>query len=380
LSKTLIIIPLKKREEEKLLMRKVLVTGGCGFIGSNFIRYLLQARPTAHITNLDSLTYAGNLENVFDLDSAFPHRYAFVKGDIGKRDLVQALFSSIQPDWVIHFAAESHVDRSIMNPEIFVQSNVLGTFNLLEAARAQWSSKGSKSILEKRRFLHISTDEVYGSLGETGRFKESSPYNPSSPYSASKASADHMVRAYFRTYDLPAMITNCTNNYGPYQFPEKLIPLMILHALEGKELPVYGDGGNIRDWLYVEDHCEALLKVLEKGQLGNSYNIGGCTEIRNKDLVTQICDLLDSMKKPLSTGPRRGLIRFVPDRPGHDRRYAMDISKIQGELGWQPRTPFEKGLQLTIQWYLQHSQWVKNILDGSYLEHFDKSYGEKTDG
>jgi dTDP-glucose 4,6-dehydratase len=272
------------------------------------------------------------------------------------------------------------VDRSIVNPEIFVQSNVLGTFNLLETARAQWSSKGSKSFSEEKRFLHISTDEVYGSLGETGRFTESSPYNPSSPYSASKASADHMVRAYFRTYNLPAMITNCTNNYGPFQFPEKLIPLMILHALEGKELPVYGDGENIRDWLYVEDHCEALLKVLEKGQLGSSYNIGGCTEIRNKDLVTLICDLLDSLKEPLSTGPRRGLIRFVPDRPGHDRRYAMDISKIQGELGWQPGTPFEKGLQMTIQWYLQHPQWVINILDGSYLEYNSKSYGEKTDG
>lgn len=361
-------------------MRRVLVTGGCGFIGSNFIRYLLQARPQTHITNLDSLTYAGNLENVSDLEKAFPHRYSFVKGDICKRDLVQTLFSSVQTDWVIHFAAESHVDRSIVTPEIFVQSNVLGTFNLLETARAQWSSKGSKSISEEKRFLHISTDEVYGSLGETGRFTESSPYNPSSPYSASKASADHMVRAYFRTYNLPAMITNCTNNYGPFQFPEKLIPLMILHALEGKELPVYGDGKNIRDWLYVEDHCEALLKVLEKGQVGSHYNIGGCTEIRNKDLVTLICDLLDSMKKPLSTGPRRRLIRFVPDRPGHDRRYAMDISKIQGELGWQPGTPFEKGLQMTIQWYLQHPQWIKNILDGSYLEHDNKTYGEKIDG
>jgi dTDP-glucose 4,6-dehydratase len=361
-------------------MRKVLVTGGCGFIGSNFIRCLFQARPQAHIINLDNLTYAGNPENLTNLEKAFSHRYTFVKGDIGKRDLVHAIFSSIQPDWVVHFAAESHVDRSIVDPEIFVQSNVLGTFNLLETARAQWSSKSSKSISEEKRFLHISTDEVYGSLGETGRFTESSPYNPSSPYSASKASADHMVRAYFRTYNLPAMITNCTNNYGPFQFPEKLIPLMILHALEGKELPVYGDGENIRDWLYVEDHCKALLKVLEKGQLGSSYNIGGCTEIRNKDLVTLICDLLDSLKEPLSTGPRRGLIRFVPDRPGHDRRYAMDISKIQGELGWQPGTPFEKGLQMTIQWYLQHPQWVKNILDGSYREHHTKSYGEKTDG
>jgi len=361
-------------------MRRVLVTGGCGFIGSNFIRYLLQARPQVHITNLDSLTYAGNLENVSDLEKTFPHRYTFIKGDVGKREQVQTLFASLQTDWVIHFAAESHVDRSIMNPEIFIQTNVLGTFNLLETARTQWSSTGSKSISKEKRFLHISTDEVFGSLGDSGRFTESSPYNPSSPYSASKASADHMVRAYIRTYNLPAIITNCTNNYGPYQFPEKLIPLMILRAVKGKDLPVYGDGNNVRDWLYVEDHCEALLMVLERGRLGSSYNIGGDTEIRNKDLVVLICDLLDCMTAPLDSGPRRRLIRFVQDRPGHDRRYSMDISKIQSELGWKPGTSFEEGLQMTIRWYLQHPQWVKNILNSSYLEHYEKQYGEKSDG
>lgn len=361
-------------------MRKVLVTGGCGFIGSNFIRYLLQARPKVHITNFDSLTYAGNLENVSDLEKSFPHRYTFIKGNISNRGQVQTLFASLQADWVIHFAAESHVDRSIMNPEIFIQSNVLGTFNLLETARVQWSSKGSKHFSQEKRFLHISTDEVFGSLGESGRFTESSPYNPSSPYSASKASADHMVRAYFRTYNLPVIITNCTNNYGPYQFPEKLIPLMILHALKGEHLPVYGDGENVRDWLYVEDHCEALLMVIERGQLGSSYNIGGGTEIRNKDLVVLICDLLDNMTACLNSGPRRRLIRFVPDRPGHDRRYATDISKIQSELGWQPGTSFEEGLQMTIQWYLQNPQWINNILDGSYREYYHKQYGEKNDG
>jgi dTDP-glucose 4,6-dehydratase len=275
---------------------------------------------------------------------------------------------------VVHFAAESHVDRSVLGPEIFVRTNILGTFNLLETARNFWPLQDFKNSKEFR-FLHISTDEVYGSLGETGYFTEQSPYNPSSPYSASKASSDHMVRAYGRTYGLPIMITNCTNNYGPYQFPEKLIPLMLTNAMKGIELPVYGDGGNIRDWIYVEDHCEALLTVLEKGIPGESYNIGGNCEKRNIEIVHLICDILDEQLGILKDQTRRDLIRLVTDRPGHDRRYAVDTRKIQQDLGWNPSVSFEDGIQRTIEWYLKHSKWIEDILDGTYMDYYRKQYG-----
>jgi dTDP-glucose 4,6-dehydratase len=354
----------------------VLVTGGCGFIGSNFVRFLLQAREDLRIINIDNLSYAGNLANLEGVERRYGHRYLFVKGDICDAAAVRDLFERYRLSWVVHFAAESHVDRSILSPEPFVRTNIQGTFNLLEAARRAWpQDEGAR--LHDRRFLHISTDEVFGSLGESGLFTELSPYDPSSPYSASKASADHLVRAYFRTYQIPTIITHSSNNYGPYQFPEKLIPLMIHNAKNGRELPVYGDGGNVRDWLYVEDHCRGLLRVLEEGAPGETYNIGGMAEMRNRDVVELICDDLDRRLGVQEKGPRTRLIRFVLDRPGHDRRYALDTSKIQRELGWKPSVSFEEGIRTTIGWYLDHTRWVEGILDGSYREYYARQYGER---
>ena len=358
---------------------KILVTGGCGFIGSNFVRHVLTATDHIEVINLDLLTYAGNLANLADVQKDFPGRYRFIKGDISDRDFVQRVFETFSVDGVVHFAAESHVDRSILGPESFVRTNIYGTFNLLEACRRSWMSSHSETLREKR-FLHISTDEVYGSLGSTGQFSESTHYDPSSPYSASKAASDHLARAYFRTYGLPTLITNCSNNYGPYQFPEKLIPLMIHNAAKGLELPVYGDGGNVRDWLHVEDHCTALHMVLEKGVPGESYNIGGNCEKTNIELVHFICDFLDDRLGRVRGQPRRSLIRFVTDRPGHDRRYAMNASKITKELGWHPSVSFEQGLRQTIEWYLANPDWAKAILDGSYMDYYEKQYGERLHG
>ena len=357
----------------------MLITGGCGFIGSNFVREVLQKTDHVHVINLDLLTYAGNLANLADVQENFPNRYRFIRGDIGDKELVQSIFETSPIDQVVHFAAESHVDRSILGPEAFVRTNIYGTFNLLENCRRFWSSSHLE-VLREKRFLHISTDEVYGSLRSTGYFTEQTPYDPSSPYSASKAASDHLARAYFRTFGLPTIITNCSNNYGPYQFPEKLIPLMVHNATKGLELPVYGDGGNVRDWLHVEDHCSALRLVLEKGVPGESYNIGGRCEKKNLELVHFICDFLDERLGLITGRARRTLIRFVTDRPGHDRRYAMDASKIMKELGWQPQVPIENGLRQTIEWYLDNTQWVNAILDGSYMDYYEKQYGERLHG
>ncbi len=353
----------------------VLVTGGCGFIGSNFVRYLLRAREDLRIINIDNLSYAGNLANLDGVESRYGERYLFVRGDICDAAGVMDLFERYQLSWVVHFAAESHVDRSILGPEPFVRTNILGTFNLLEAARRSWLQKEGR--LQEKRFLQISTDEVFGSLGHSGLFTEDSPYDPSSPYSASKASADHLARAYHRTYRLPVIVTHASNNYGPCQFPEKLIPLMIHNAKNGMELPVYGDGENVRDWLYVEDHCRALLRVLEEGVSGETYNVGGMAEMRNRDVVRLICDELDRRLGLDKEGPRTRLIRFVPDRPGHDLRYALDTTKIRRELGWRPSVSFEEGIAMTIGWYLENTRWVEGILDGSYREYYARQYGER---
>ena len=357
----------------------ILITGGCGFIGSNFVRFILKRREDVRVVNLDKLTYAGNLANLSDLETLYPNRYFFVKGDIGEKETVREVFEKNDIYWVVNFAAESHVDRSIMGPEVFLHTNIMGTFNLLEAAHGWWPLNDAEQ-LEGRCFLHISTDEVYGSLDETGYFTEKTPYDPSSPYSASKASSDHLVNAYHRTYGLPAIITNCSNNYGPYQFPEKLIPLMIHNAWKGLELPVYGDGENVRDWIYVEDHCRALLEVLEKGIPGERYNIGGNSEKRNKDVVRLICEELDKRLGRLKNRSRKDLIRYVTDRPGHDRRYAIDSSKIKQDLGWEPTVAFEEGIRLTISWYLENHNWVEGILNGSYKEYYKKQYGERLSG
>jgi dTDP-glucose 4,6-dehydratase len=358
---------------------EILITGGCGFIGANFVRYILEKKEHVRVINLDKLTYAGNLANLVDVEKRHPERYLFIKGDIAEKEVILDIFERFEIAWVVNFAAESHVDRSVMGPEIFVLTNIIGTFNLLETARKFWPMDDSKKLREKR-FLHISTDEVYGSLGETGYFTERSPYDPSSPYSASKASSDHLVRAYYRTYGLPAIITNCSNNYGPFQFPEKLIPLMITNAVKGVELPIYGDGESIRDWLYVEDHCSALLTVLEQGVTGECYNIGGNCEKKNKEIVHLICDTLDKKLGLINNRPRKDLIRYVSDRPGHDRRYALDTVKISQELLWGPKVAFEEGIQRTIDWYLQNFKWVKDIQDGSYMEYYRKQYGERLNG
>lgn len=340
-------------------MKNVLVTGGAGFIGSNFIHFLLNAEPDVQVVNLDVLTYAGNVENLKNLPD--PARYQFVEGNICERKLVDELIRRYQIDTIVHFAAESHVDRSILNPEHFIQSNIIGTFTLLEAARQAWLVEGLVPP-EQAHFHHVSTDEVFGTLrpGEPA-WTESTPYAPNSPYSASKASSDHLARAYHHTFGLPVTITNCSNNYGPYQFPEKLIPLMILNALDGKALPVYGDGQQIRDWLYVEDHCEAIWQVVKRGQIGETYNIGGNNQPANLTIVKTICAILDELK-PMPDGKSyESLVQYVKDRPGHDRRYAMDITKISSELGWQPRQSLESGLLKTVQWYLNNSEWVEAI-------------------
>jgi dTDP-glucose 4,6-dehydratase len=337
-------------------MKNILVTGGAGFIGSNFIRYLLQQHPTYRVVNFDLLTYAGNLENLAGVDLS--PRYFFVKADICDKESVDKIFREDAIDAVVHFAAESHVDRSILGPSVFVQTNVLGTSVLLEAAR--------QSGVE--RFVHVSTDEVYGSLGAAGKFIETTPLHPNSPYSASKASSDLLALAYFHTFHTPVIVTRCSNNYGPYQFPEKLIPLMIANALNDKPLPVYGDGLNVRDWLYVEDHCSALDAVLHKGKEGEVYNIGGNNEKKNIEIVKLI---LQELEKPES------LITFVQDRLGHDRRYAIDASKIKNELGWEPTHTFEIGIRETIHWYLSHKEWWQRILSGEYQQYYSKQYGER---
>lgn len=339
-----------------------LVTGGAGFIGANFVLSTL-ARGGVRIINLDALTYAGNLDS---LHSVADHPdYRFVRGDIADRELLARLLQEHRPTAIVNFAAESHVDRSIEGPAAFVQTNVVGTLNLLQSTLAWWRTLDGEAR-ERFRFLHVSTDEVYGSLGDQGRFTESTPYAPNSPYSASKAASDHLVRAFHHTYGLPTLTTNCSNNYGPLQFPEKLIPLMIQKALVGQALPVYGDGRNVRDWLYVGDHCEAIRAVLERGRVGEVYNVGGDAERENLTVVERICDLLDA-RRPLPDGrARRSLITFVADRPGHDRRYAIDASKLQGELGWAPRQSFETGIALTIDWYLANQDWCARIRDGSY--------------
>ncbi len=338
-------------------MKNVLVTGGAGFIGSNFVRYLLDVEPQIKIINLDTLTYAGSLENLKDLPNA--ERHTFVQGDICSRDLVRDLLHQHQVDTLVHFAAETHVDRSILSPEPFIQANVIGTFTLLEAARQFWLVEKSLPI-EQVRFHHVSTDEVYGTLGpDDPAFSETTSYAPNSPYAASKASSDHLARSYNHTYQMPVTISNCSNNYGPRQFPEKLIPLIILNALTGKPLPVYGDGQQIRDWLFVTDHCEAIHKILTQGVSGETYNIGGNNQPANLTIVETVCDLLDELQ-PLAE-PHRNLIEFVTDRPGHDRRYAMNISKIERELGWQPRYSLTDGLLATVKWILANPDWVAAI-------------------
>ncbi len=343
-------------------MSSILVTGGAGFIGSCFVRQWIAERR-GPLVNLDKLTYAGNLDSLAPvLDDP---QHVFVEGDILDRPLVDALLDKHRPSAVVHFAAESHVDRSIDGPAAFVKTNVEGTFQLLEAARA-YVERLDTAQREAFRFLNVSTDEVYGSLGPTGSFSETTRYDPSSPYSASKAAADHLVRAYWRTYGLPTVITNCSNNYGPYQFPEKLIPLMILNATEGKPLPVYGDGQNIRDWLYVEDHCEALRVVLAEGQPGETYNIGGRCERTNLQIVETICAAVDRLLPELPHRPCSSLITFVTDRPGHDRRYAIDSTKIAQELGWKPQHVFEEALDRTVEWYLGDPRWVGRVYSGAY--------------
>ena len=338
-----------------------LVTGGAGFIGGNFV--LDAVNRGIKVVNLDALTYAGNLDTLASL--ADNPRHVFVEGDIGDAGLVKRLLDEHRPEAVINFAAESHVDRSIDGPGAFVQTNVVGTLSLLERTRDYWKALDA-TARDAFRFLHVSTDEVYGTLGDTGRFTETTPYAPNSPYSASKAASDHLVRAFHHTYGLPVLTTNCSNNYGPYQFPEKLIPLVIAKALAGEPLPVYGDGLNVRDWLYVGDHCDAIRTVLERGRVGETYNVGGDAERTNITVVRTICALLDA-RRPLADGrARESLITYVKDRPGHDRRYAIDADKLKGELGWAPTVTFDEGMARTVDWYLENAPWVQRVLDGSY--------------
>jgi dTDP-glucose 4,6-dehydratase len=349
----------------------ILVTGGAGFIGSNFILQWL-AVENAGVINLDKLTYAGNPANLASISA--DRRYRFVQGDICDRDVIAELLITHRPRAIVHFAAESHVDRSIHGPDDFVRTNVNGTFSLLEESRAYWSglSPEEKSAF---RFLHVSTDEVYGSLGPNDpAFTERTQYAPNSPYSASKAASDHLVRAYFHTYGLPVLTTNCSNNYGPFQFPEKLIPLVILHATSGKPIPVYGDGQNVRDWLFVADHCEAIRTVLAHGRTGETYNIGGRNEIKNLDVVNAICAALDELRPDDPVLPHRNLIKFVTDRPGHDRRYAMDATKIETELGWRPGETFASGIRKTVQWYLENSAWIEGVTTGAYRQWMATQY------
>ena len=350
----------------------ILVTGAAGFIGSNFVLDWL-AQSDEPVINLDALTYAGNLDNLTSLQN--DPRHIFVKGDIGDAALVARLLAEHQPRAVVNFAAESHVDRSITGPEDFIQTNIVGTFRLLEAVRAYWGGLGDAAKADFR-LLHVSTDEVYGSLSLTDpAFKETNRYEPNSPYSASKAASDHLVRAYHHTYGLPVLTTNCSNNYGPYHFPEKLIPLVIHNALAGKALPIYGDGQQIRDWLYVKDHCSAIRRVLEAGRLGETYNIGGWNEKPNLDVVHTLCAILDQLSPRADGQPYQSQITYVKDRPGHDRRYAIDASKIERELGWKPAETFETGIRKTVQWYLDNQPWVANITSGAYREWVGKQYG-----
>ena len=348
-------------------MKNILVTGGCGFIGTNFIDYVLcDSDFDGRIINIDKLTYAGNPENLAAVQEKFAERYIFVKADICDSQALEDIFDDYQVDAVCNFAAESHVDRSIVSPDAFIKTNIEGTFQLLEIARRRQN--------RLTLFHQVSTDEVYGSLGVDGYFTEETPYRPNSPYSASKASADHLVRAYHKTYGLPVTLSNCSNNYGPYQFPEKMIPLMILNALNNKPLPVYGEGLNVRDWLYVRDHCKAIWMIMKEGIRGETYNIGGQCELVNIELVKRICDMVDEMAKPPGRQPSRQLITFVKDRPGHDLRYAIDFSKLTEELGWMPDESFETGIRKTIQWYLDNRAWVDQVKSGKYYQSWMKQH------
>lgn len=350
-------------------MKNLMVTGGCGFIGSNFIRYLLDESDfEGRVINVDKLTYAGNPENLADIAETYGARYVFAQADICDAAAINGLFDEHEVDAVCHFAAESHVDRSITGPGEFIQTNIIGTYTLLEAARARMD--------KIELFHHISTDEVFGSLGDTGLFLETTPYAPNSPYSASKASSDHLVRAYHETYGLKTTMSNCSNNYGPYHFPEKLIPLMILNAMEGKPLPVYGDGKNVRDWLYVRDHATAIWKIMKAGQRGDTYNVGGKCEMQNIDVVHMICDLVDELV-PAAEGSR-GLITYVKDRPGHDQRYAIDCAKLERELGWHPEETFESGLRKTVQWYIDNAEWVEHVRSGAYQQWIASNYENRS--
>ncbi|MFW5432125.1 MAG: dTDP-glucose 4,6-dehydratase [Methylophilaceae bacterium] len=348
----------------------IVVTGGAGFIGSNFVNAWVK-QGLGKVVNLDKLTYAGNLENLSDIQDNEDH--IFVQADIGDNEVIAELLKKHQPKAILNFAAESHVDRSIHAPGEFIQTNIVGTFNLLEEARAYWNSLNDDDKGDFR-FLHVSTDEVYGSLTASDpAFKETNSYEPNSPYSASKAASDHLVRAYHHTYGMPMLTTNCSNNYGPYHFPEKLIPLVIHNALNGKDLPIYGDGSNVRDWLYVGDHCNAIRRVLESGRIGETYNIGGWNEMSNLDVVHTLCDMLDQ-QRPKEIGSYRDQITYVTDRPGHDQRYAIDATKIERELGWKPAETFETGIQKTVAWYLDNQQWVDNVTSGEYQKWVGKNY------
>lgn len=352
--------------------RRLLVTGGAGFIGSNFVHHWCKNYLRDRVVVLDALTYAGNRNNLTELEGR--ENFRFVQGNICDRPLVEALLSEEDIDTVAHFAAESHVDRSILGPDAFIHTNVVGTFTLLESFRHHWERRGQ---LNSARFLHVSTDEVYGSLGPDDHpFTETTPYSPNSPYSASKAGSDHLARAYYETYGVPTIITNCSNNYGPYHFPEKLIPLMCINILLGKPLPVYGDGQNIRDWLYVGDHCSALDVVLHQGNPGETYNVGGNNEVKNIDLVHKLCDLMNELAPHLPVRPSQELITFVKDRPGHDRRYAIDATKIRTELGWSPSQTVESGLRQTVEWYLTHREWWQPLLSEEYQAYYQQVYAK----
>ncbi|GAB1542139.1 dTDP-glucose 4,6-dehydratase [Scytonema sp. NUACC21] len=352
------------------MSRRLLVTGGAGFIGSNFVHHWLKVYPNDRVVVLDALTYAGNRRNLASVEEQ--ENFRFVRGDICDRTLITDLLQAENINIIAHFAAESHVDRSILGPGAFVQTNVVGTFTLLETFRQHWEEKGKPS---EYRFLHVSTDEVYGSLGSNDpAFSETTPYAPNSPYSASKAGSDHLAHAYHHTYGLPTIITNCSNNYGPYQFPEKLIPLMCINALLGKPLPVYGDGKNVRDWLYVGDHCQALDVVIHLGKPGETYNIGGNNEVENINLVQMLCTLMDELAPKLPVHPSKELITFVKDRPGHDRRYAIDATKIKTHLGWTPSVTIAEGLRLTVEWYLTHRDWWEPLLSEEYQAYYRKVY------
>lgn len=357
-------------------MKNLLITGGAGFIGSNFIHYILKSNQQVHLVNLDKLTYAGSLENLRDLPD--PDRHIFIEGDICDRPLIDRLLREKNIDTIVHFAAETHVDRSILGPAQFIQTNIIGTFTLLEAARQFWLDENGIED-SPVRFHHVSTDEVFGTLSpKDPAFSESTPYAPNSPYAASKASSDHLVRAYHHTYGLSTTISNCTNNYGPYQFPEKLIPLMILNAMDGKTLPVYGDGLQIRDWLFVEDHCEAISTILQSGKPGETYAVGGQNQPTNLNVIHTLCDILDELQPQSKYTPHKALIKFVADRPGHDRRYDMNIEKIQHELGWSPRQSLNSGLMKTVQWYLEHSDWVHKIKQQQdYQAWIDQNYQKR---